>query len=72
MLSLILGIIADEAEDEVRFRTNYSRDMLACSTSTLSFPEDIAHHTEDIYDLSAYMDQVSPTSRIHACRINKY
>lgn len=56
---MILGIVADEGDDEVRFRTNYSHSMPMASVSTLSVLED---ETQDLYDFSAYMDQVNPTS----------
>jgi chloride channel 3/4/5 len=60
----MLGIVADEADDEVRFHTNYSHDIMGASMSTSSLLEDESRHVEDLYDFSAYMDQVISTSKI--------
>lgn len=66
----IPGIVADEAEDEVHFQANYSHGILPASMSTSSLLEDETHRSDDIYDFSAYMDQVCSTSEICACRLN--
>jgi chloride channel 3/4/5 len=52
-----LGIVADEAEDEVHFHTTYSHNMVASSVSSLL--EGATDPTQDPFDFSAYMDQVS-------------
>jgi chloride channel 3/4/5 len=54
---ICLGIVADEADDEVHFHTNYYHGLLGASMSTSSL-EDDPTHAEDLYDFSAYMDQV--------------
>ena len=64
LLNCVTGIVADEAEDEVHFHTNYSHDILTASMSTSSLFEDRTHRSEDLYDFSAYMDQVSSTSEL--------
>lgn len=58
------GIVADEAEDEVHFHTTYTHGILSTSMSTSSLLEDEHHRSKDLYDFSAYMDQVSSTSDI--------
>lgn len=67
-----LSIVADEADDEIRFQANYSHDILRASMSTSSLLEDESRHAEDLYDFSVYMDQApltvqsnSPLEMIH-------
>jgi chloride channel 3/4/5 len=66
------GIVADEAEDEVHFHTNYTHGILPASMSTSSLLEDDHHRSEDLYDFSAYMDQVSSTSDTDIDMSTKY
>lgn len=50
------GLVADEAEDEIRFHATYSHNLAASSISSLQ--EESTDPSQDLFDFSAYMDQV--------------
>ncbi|KAL0956550.1 hypothetical protein HGRIS_002688 [Hohenbuehelia grisea] len=57
---LLLGIVADDAESEVFFHTNYPHHSMA-SSSFSSLPEEGVDSGQNPFDFSIYMDQAPLT-----------